>query len=164
MFLRRRLGAQNFWTSPSPCQGIRKGEGEREKKGKTGWEHASKAKQLSFLLALPSPAPLATTHLPPIKYGHGRSSRKLWQQPIWEGNEEQWQTRRGHGLAGGIVCPREREREQLQREWLRHWHRELLRYSLGQICMVVKGYWADCRLGFLLLPVLFFFFSFFFLP
>jgi hypothetical protein len=65
----------------------REREREREKKGKTGWEQASKTKQLPFLLSLPT-APLAATHLPLIKLGRGRSSRKRWQQPIWEGSEE----------------------------------------------------------------------------
>jgi hypothetical protein len=85
------------------------------------------------------------------------------------GSNQSGRAMRSNGRRGEVMAlqaasyAQEREREQLQREWWRHWHRELLRYSLGQICMVVKGYWADCRLGFLLLPVLFFFFSFFFL-
>jgi hypothetical protein len=37
----RRPHAQNFKASSSPCQGIRKGEGKREKICKTGWEPAA---------------------------------------------------------------------------------------------------------------------------
>jgi hypothetical protein len=72
---------------------------------------------------------------------------------------------------GGIAHPErasERERESATPviEWWWHWQREPSRSSLGQICTVVKGYWADCGLGFLLLPTFSsfsFFFAFFFL-
>jgi hypothetical protein len=58
--------------------------GEREKRGKWGWEQASKVNQLLFLLSLSSPAPLAVTHLPPIKLGSGSSRSRRTMRSMLE--------------------------------------------------------------------------------